>query len=93
MHLENRKLPHGSNLTEIQDFLTEKFKSYFTLTTQTNYLTLKQFISLNINAEAKGQFKSIMYELKTTMEKMKVQPEKPIPTSFQGMINFLGYIS
>ena len=93
MERENRKIASGEKLKQIEQFLKEKFKSYYLLITVYNYLTLKQFINLSINIEAKELFKAIMYELKTLMSSMKIKFMRPVPLSFDSMINFMGYIT
>ena len=72
MERERKIYAHGKSLKKIQKFLRKKFRSYFNLITESNYLTLKKFISLAINHEAKELFKAIMYELTTLMETLKV---------------------
>lgn len=93
MELESKKFASGIQLKQVEEFLLQQFKKYYRFITMNEFLTIKQFISLSINHQAQEMFKTIMYELQTLLELMKVKLMKPVPLSVDSMVNFMGYLT
>lgn len=89
---KTEKFIEGEKLEKAVNWISEKFSGFYSLVSENNYLTLKEFVKISTDETACERFRDILTELRDFLKSLDVEILRGLPTSFDMMVNFIGYL-